>query len=105
MDPCIDQFLELGYFGIPKTIMADNDPVFTSTKIQEYVERMGIRLVHSTPYYPQSNGQAEESNKVIKGILKKMIKERPRAWHDLLPKTIWAYLNSKVRLSVLLLMP
>ncbi|KAI5317264.1 hypothetical protein L3X38_036971 [Prunus dulcis] len=60
---------------------------------------MGIRLVNSTPYYPQSNGQAEESNKVIKCILKKMIKERPRAWYDLLPKTIWAYRNSKVRLS------
>lgn len=82
-------------FGIPKTIMADNDPVFTSTKIQEYAERMGIRLVHSTPYYPQSNGQDEGSNKVIKGILKKMIKERPRAWHDLLPETLWAYRNSK----------
>ncbi|CAL9004531.1 unnamed protein product [Prunus brigantina] len=26
-------------------------------------------LIHSTPYYPQSNGQAEASNKVIKGIL------------------------------------
>ncbi|CAL9024782.1 unnamed protein product [Prunus brigantina] len=24
-----------------------------------------------------------------------MIKERPRAWHDLLPKTLWAYRNSK----------
>ncbi|CAL2270637.1 unnamed protein product [Prunus armeniaca] len=56
---------------------------------------MGIRLVHSTPYYPQSNGQVKGSNKVIKGILKKMIKERPRAWHDLLPKTLWAYRNLK----------
>ncbi|BFG20876.1 hypothetical protein CerSpe_071500 [Prunus speciosa] len=50
-----------------------------------------IKLVHSTPYYPQSNGRAEANNKVIKGILEKMIKEKPRAWHDLLPETLWAY--------------
>ncbi|XP_021809645.1 uncharacterized protein LOC110753106 [Prunus avium] len=56
---------------------------------------MGIKLVPSTPYYPQSNGQAEASNKVIKGILEKMIEEKPRAWHDLLPEALWAYRISK----------
>ncbi|CAL9029593.1 unnamed protein product [Prunus brigantina] len=56
---------------------------------------MGIKLVHSTPYYPQSNGQGEASNKVIKGILEKMIKEKPRAWHDLLPEALWACRISK----------
>ncbi|XP_021831062.1 uncharacterized protein K02A2.6-like [Prunus avium] len=62
-------------FGIPETITADNGPVFASAKTREYTERMGIKLIHSTPYYPQSNGQAEVSNKVIKGILEKMIED------------------------------
>ncbi|CAL8991843.1 unnamed protein product [Prunus brigantina] len=57
------------------TITADNGSVFASAETREYAERMGIKLVHSTPYYPQSNGQAEASNKVIKGILEKMIEE------------------------------
>ncbi|CAL9012220.1 unnamed protein product [Prunus brigantina] len=39
-------------FGIPETITADNGPVFTSAKTREYAERIGIKLVHSTPYYP-----------------------------------------------------
>ncbi|CAL8162367.1 unnamed protein product [Prunus armeniaca] len=38
-------------FGIPETITADNGPVFASAETQEYAERMGIKLVHSTPYY------------------------------------------------------
>ncbi|XP_021816121.1 uncharacterized protein LOC110758551 [Prunus avium] len=59
-------------FGIPETITADNGPVFASAETREYTEKMGIKLVHSTPYYPQSNRQAEASNKVIKGILEKM---------------------------------
>ncbi|CAL8988555.1 unnamed protein product [Prunus brigantina] len=48
-------------FGIPETITADNGPVFASAETREYAERIGIKLVHSTPYYPQSNGQAEAS--------------------------------------------
>ncbi|CAL2257624.1 unnamed protein product [Prunus armeniaca] len=78
-------------FGIPETITADNGLVFASAETREYAERMGIKLVHSTPYYPQANGQAEASNKVIKGIVEKMIEEKPRAWHDLLPEALWAY--------------
>ncbi|CAL2265839.1 unnamed protein product [Prunus armeniaca] len=62
-------------FGIPETITADNGPVFASAETREYAERIGIKLVHSTPCYPQSNRQAEASNKVIKGILEKMIEE------------------------------
>ncbi|XP_021807706.1 uncharacterized protein LOC110751539 [Prunus avium] len=72
-----------------------NGPVFASTETREYTERLGIKLVYSTPYYPQSNGQAEASNKVIKGILDKMVEEKPRAWHDLLPEALWAYRISK----------
>ncbi|CAL8169244.1 unnamed protein product [Prunus armeniaca] len=39
-------------FSIPETITADNGPVFASAETREYAERMGIKLVHSTPYYP-----------------------------------------------------
>ncbi|CAL8085540.1 unnamed protein product [Prunus armeniaca] len=78
-----------------ETITADNSQVFASAETREYAERMGIKLVHSTPYYPQSNGQAEVSNKVIKGILEKMIEAKPRARHDLLPEALWAYRVSK----------
>jgi transposase InsO family protein len=39
-------------FGIPETITADNGPVFASAETLEFTERMGIKLVHSTPYYP-----------------------------------------------------
>ncbi|CAL2240320.1 unnamed protein product [Prunus armeniaca] len=82
-------------FGIPETITADNGPIFASAETREYAERIGIKLVHSTPYYPQSNGQAKASNKVIKGIVEKMIEKKPRAWHDLLPEALWAYRVSK----------
>ncbi|XP_021823317.1 uncharacterized protein LOC110764618 [Prunus avium] len=89
------EFFKKHIVGIPETITADNGPVFASAETREYTEKMGIKLVHSTPYYPQSNGQAEASNKVIKGILEKMIEEKPRAWHDLLLEALWAYRVTK----------
>ncbi|CAL9029560.1 unnamed protein product [Prunus brigantina] len=52
-------------------------------------------MVQSTPYNPQSNGQAEASNKVIKGILEKMIDKNPKEWHYLLSNSLWAYRTSK----------
>ncbi|XP_059670946.1 uncharacterized protein LOC132316492 [Cornus florida] len=52
-------------------------------------------MVTSTPYYTQGNGQAEASNKVVIEIIEKMIKDKPRRWHETLSKALWAYRNSK----------
>ena len=35
----------------------------------------GTQLIISTPFYAQANGQAEASNKVLIGILEKMLEE------------------------------
>ncbi|XP_061993932.1 uncharacterized protein LOC133711866 [Rosa rugosa] len=63
--------------------------------MQEFVADLGIQFIHSTPYYAQSNGQAEASNKVIITLLKKMLAENPRQWHETLYETLWAYRTSK----------
>ncbi|XP_024172220.1 uncharacterized protein LOC112178292 [Rosa chinensis] len=52
-------------------------------------------ILCSTPYYAQSNGQAKASNKTIITLLKKMLVENPRQWHDTLYETLWAYRTSK----------
>ncbi|XP_059663462.1 uncharacterized protein LOC132309130 [Cornus florida] len=41
------------------------------------------------------NGQVEASNKVIIGIIEKMIEKYPRQWHNLLSEALWVYRNSK----------
>ncbi|KAM2372831.1 hypothetical protein ACFX1X_047515 [Malus domestica] len=81
-------------FGIPETIIIDNGTVFTTERFKEYTVSKKIRLDQSTPYYPQANGQVEASNKVLIGILKKMIKERLGLWHLKLNEALWAYRTS-----------
>jgi hypothetical protein len=47
-------------------------------------------LVHSTPYYPQGNGLAESSNKILIKIIKKMLEEKKKAWDSKLKFSLWA---------------
>ncbi|CAM8896279.1 unnamed protein product [Rhodiola kirilowii] len=45
----------------------------------------------STAYHPQTNGQAEISNREIKGILEKMVKSARKDWSQRLDESLWAY--------------
>ncbi|XP_074337206.1 uncharacterized protein LOC141708069 [Apium graveolens] len=58
-------------FGILSEIVCDNGSQFISDKIEAFCRKYNINLVNSTPRYPQANGQAESSNKVIINSLKK----------------------------------
>ncbi|XP_075483761.1 uncharacterized protein LOC142523912 [Primulina tabacum] len=69
--------------------------MFTGSDMKEFAEDYGIKLRNSSPHYPQSNGQAEASNKILIKILQKMRKENPRDWPRLLPEILWAYRTSK----------
>ena len=50
------------HFGIPKTITTDQGTMFTSEEFEDFATSMGIKLLNSSPYYAQANGQAEASN-------------------------------------------
>jgi hypothetical protein len=45
----------------------------------------------STAYHPQTNGQAETSNKQLKDILKKTVVKGGKDWLKRLDDALWAY--------------
>ena len=57
-------------FSIPQTITTDQGIMFTSDKFEEFANGMGIKLLNSSPYYAQANGQAEASNKGVIKLIK-----------------------------------
>jgi hypothetical protein len=65
-------------FGVHQTLTTDQGPSFMSRQFREFMESMKIKLLNSSPYYAQANGQAEASNKVLIKIIKKRIKDNPR---------------------------
>jgi len=78
-------------FGIPQTITTDQGTMFTSGEFEEFATSMGIKLLNSSPYYAQANGQAEASNKGIIKLIKRKINKQPRCWHTTFNEALWAY--------------
>ena len=67
-------------FGIPKRLISDNGTMFINKDMKNLTEAYHIKHGRSTPYYPQGNGQAEATNRVILKILKKMKHEYGEKW-------------------------
>nr|AAM08865.1 Putative retroelement [Oryza sativa Japonica Group] len=59
--------------------------------IGEFADIMGIKLLNSSPYYAQANGQAESSNKSLIKLIKRKISDYPRQWHTRLAEALWSY--------------
>jgi ribonuclease HI len=78
-------------FGIPQTITTDGGSVFISEEFKKFAADMGIKLIRSSPYYAQANGQAEASNQSLIKLIKRKIDEYPRRWHEVLSEALWAY--------------
>lgn len=59
-----------GAVGYPTVIRSDNSP-FNSNEFREFAREHNIRLVFSSPRYPQSNGLAEKGVAIAKGLIKR----------------------------------
>jgi transposase InsO family protein len=78
-------------FGIPQALMTDQGTSFVSSQVREFIESYKIRLLNSSPYYAQANGQAESSNKTLIKLIKKKIEDNLRRWHEVLSEALWAH--------------
>jgi hypothetical protein len=66
-----------------------------SHQVHDFAESLKIRLLSSSPYYAQANGQTKSSNKTLIKLIKKKIKENPKRCHDVLSEALWAHHISK----------
>jgi hypothetical protein len=62
-------------FGIPWAVISDNSTQFEGKLFKGFYSELGIRNFFSSPGYPQSNGQAEVSNKMILDGIKKRLEK------------------------------
>ena len=58
-------------FGIPQTLTTDQGTSFMSKEVREFAELYRIKLLNSSPYYAQANGQAESSNRTLISLIKR----------------------------------
>ncbi|XP_028110276.1 uncharacterized protein LOC114308806 [Camellia sinensis] len=78
-------------FSIPKALISDNDTQFDCGVYRELCNMYRIRPYFSSPVYPQSNGQAQASNKVVLDGIKKHLEKAKGKWLKELPTVLWAH--------------
>ena len=81
----------LNRYGAPRTIISDEGSHFANKLFAKLMRRYGVRHVIGLAYHPQSNGQAEVSNREIKNILEKTVNISMKDWALKLDDALWAY--------------
>ncbi|KAL4333445.1 hypothetical protein GQ457_07G007050 [Hibiscus cannabinus] len=78
-------------FGTPRVIISDEGRHFDNRSIAAALRKLGINHKLSTAYHPQTNGQAEVSNREIMSILEKVVNPNKKDWSIRLDDALWAY--------------
>jgi hypothetical protein len=78
-------------FGCPLTIDIDQGVHFINDAIKYLTDHFLMKHVSSTTYYPQGNGQAKFSNKVLKTPLIKLVSENRTNWDEHLSTMLFSY--------------
>ena len=79
------------WFGIPHTLILDNELQFDSKTFRRYCWDLEIKNMYSTLAYPQGNGQVEAVNRIIVSGLKKGLDDANGKWVEKLPHVLWTY--------------
>jgi transposase InsO family protein len=79
--------------GIPKTIVSDRDPRFTSKFWKRLFKGFGTNLNFSTTYHPKFDGKTERVNQVIEDMLRMYVMEKPSKWEDYIQLVEFSYNN------------
>nr|KYP73685.1 Transposon Ty3-I Gag-Pol polyprotein [Cajanus cajan] len=78
-------------FGIPYALITDNSLQFTDRRFNDFLSGLGIKHKMTSVEHPQTNGQAEATNKVVLKELKQRLGQAKGMWPDHLPEILWAY--------------
>jgi hypothetical protein len=84
--------------GVPKHIISDRDPRFTSKFWKQLWNLIGTELKMSTSHHPQTDGQTERSNRTLEDILRHYVSKQQDDWDEHLTAAEIA-VNSSVHAS------
>lgn len=66
--------------GLPKTVVTDRDKVFMSSFWKELFRIYNVKLLFSTAYHPQTDGQTERVNQCVEMYLHCAVHNFPSKW-------------------------
>ena len=76
--------------GIPKIVMSNNGPPFSSAEFARYATTLGFTHQFSTPYWPQANGEVERFNWCL-GKASQIAVSEGKVWKQELHRYLFQY--------------
>ncbi|WVZ84746.1 LOW QUALITY PROTEIN: hypothetical protein U9M48_031737 [Paspalum notatum var. saurae] len=80
--------------GVPKRIISDRGSQFTSRFWEQLHDSLDTKLRFSTAYHPQTDGQTERPNQILKDMLRACAIQYGTSWDKCLPYAEFSYNNS-----------
>ena len=80
--------------GVPESIVSDRDPKFTPRFWKSLQEHLGTKLLFSTAFHPQTDGQSERVIRILEDLLRVCILDFSNNWDKHLPLVEFTYNNS-----------
>ncbi|GJS96563.1 reverse transcriptase domain-containing protein [Tanacetum coccineum] len=78
-------------FGTPRAIISDRGTHFYNDQFAKVMSKYGVTHRLATAYHPQTSGQVEVSNRGLKRILERTVRENRASWSDKLDDALWAF--------------
>ncbi|KAJ9512039.1 hypothetical protein QJQ45_004614 [Haematococcus lacustris] len=82
------------HHGLPEAIVSDRDPKFTSDFWTSLFHLTGTRLLMSSAYHPQTDGQSERANRTVEDMLRPYLNHHKTDWDQHLAAVEFAYNSS-----------
>jgi hypothetical protein len=80
--------------GVPKTIISDRGTQFIACFWEQLQCALGTKLIRSSAYHPQTDGQTERVNQILEGMLRACIIHYGTSWDKCLALAEFSYQSS-----------
>ena len=80
--------------GVTHTIVSDRDAKFVSKFWESLQSALGSKVILSTTFHPQTDGQSERTIQTLEDMLRTCVLSWKGSWEDHLPLVEFAYDNS-----------
>ncbi|GJY97606.1 reverse transcriptase domain-containing protein [Tanacetum coccineum] len=78
-------------FVILKALISDRGTHFCNLQMKKILKKYGVHHRIATAYHPQASGQVENTNRALKSILERAVKDNPSVWSRKLDDALWAF--------------
>jgi hypothetical protein len=79
--------------GVPKEIVSNRDPKFTSKFWKGLFKGFGTNLNLSATYHPESDGKTKRTTRIIESMLRMYVMDQPSKWEDYIHLVEFSYNN------------